>query len=97
MNNYNLNDQEQNSLYLEENNIGDDKKNEIVLKINEISGLPDTLKLEYFLKFYKEEMVIIDKFFSNQIQANENKYLNIKYKMKELNLKEDFSENLIEK
>ena len=97
LNNYNLNDQEQNSLYLEENNIGDDKKNEIVLKINEISGLPDTLKLEYFLKFYKEEMVIIDKFFSNQIQANENKYLNIKYKMKELNLKEDFSENLIEK
>ena len=85
-------DQEQNSLYLdEENEMSEEQKNEIMKKIEEMSGLPDTIKMEYFFQFYREKMKIVDKFFSSQIRANETKFLNIQSKMKQIKKSDDDS------
>ena len=85
-------DQEQNSLYLdEENEMSEEQKKEIMKKIEEMSGFPDTIKMEYFFQFYREKMKIVDKFFSSQIRANEKKYLNIQSKMKQIKKSEDDS------
>ena len=88
-------DPEQNSLYLEEENeMSEEQKTEIMKKIDEMSGLPDTIKMEYFFQFYREKMKIVDKFFSNQIKNNEKKFLNIQSKMKQIKKNDDDSSEI---
>ena len=88
-------DSDENSVYLEEKHaITEDKLHEIMKRTEEMQGLPDTLKMEHFLKVYKEKIEIVDKFFSLQISQFETKYLNIAYKMNQIknNLNDDSSE-----
>ena len=88
-------DSDENSVYLEEKNtITENKLNEIMKRTESMQGLPDTFKMEHFLKIYREKLQIIDKFFSFQISQFETKYLNIYYKLKQIknNFDDDSSE-----
>ena len=88
-------DSDENSVYLEEKNtITENKLNEIMKRTESMQGLPDTLKMEHFIKVYREKLQIIDKFFSLQISQFETKYLNILYKLKQIknNFDDDSSE-----
>ena len=78
----NNNKDEQNSIYLEEkNSITTEKKSEIINRIDLLHGLPETLKLDQFLKFYYEKIKVLDNFFTSQINSNEKKCLNIQLKL----------------
>ena len=88
-------DSDENSVYLEEKNtITEDKLQEIMKRTESMQGLPDTLKMEHFLKVYREKLNIIDKFFSLQLSQFESKYLNIFHKLKQIqnNIDDDSSE-----
>ena len=66
-----------------------DKENEVIKKIEEISDLLDTSKLEHFIQFYCEKVKIVNDFFINKLNEYENKFLNIKekiYKIKTENI-----------
>ena len=88
-------DSDENSVYLEEKNtITENKLTEIMKRTESMQGLPDTLKMEHFIKVYREKFQIVDKFFSLQISQFETKYLNILYKLKQIknNFDDDSSE-----
>ena len=71
-------DSDENSVYLEEKNtLTEEKLHEIMKRTESMQGLPDTLKMDHFLKVYREKVGIIDKFFSKQLSQYETKYLNI--------------------
>ena len=80
-------DEEMNSEILEEKSlITSEKKNEIIKRLEEISDLLDTLKLDHFMKFYDEKLKIVDEFFIFKLNEYHEKFNKIKetiFKMKE--------------
>ena len=75
-------DSDTTTIYLEDKN--PQKKREILQIIEEMKGLNDTQKKEYFKNFYESKVELIDKFFSWKLSDYQQYFLNTKLKMEQL-------------